>query len=181
MPTDTAVLKLGLPVLGIVLMLAVARFRGVSWRDDLGLAAPLLPRAIGWLLLWAGLVAAEEWVGSLVGVPGPQRWQGYSAGDVALRVAAIGLAGPMAEELAFRGLLLHVLRQRLHLRVATAIIVTAVGWSAIHGQYGPAQLAIILLDGLVLGVARVHSRSIWTPIAMHALGNLFSISQSLAG
>jgi membrane protease YdiL (CAAX protease family) len=41
-------------------------------------------------------------------------------------------------------------------------------------------MLMIFVDGIVLGLARHFSGSLYVPIAMHMLGNLFSIAQSLA-
>jgi membrane protease YdiL (CAAX protease family) len=60
-------------------------------------------------------------------------------------------------------------------------VIGAAGWAAVHFQYDPATRVLIFLDGLVLGTARLRSRSTYVPIVMHALGNLYSIYQSLAG
>ncbi|HUD72148.1 MAG TPA: CPBP family intramembrane glutamic endopeptidase, partial [Dongiaceae bacterium] len=99
---------------------------------------------------------------------------------VAIRILAIGIAGPIAEELAFRGIALWRLRT-MRLGTAGAVVVTSLLWTALHFQYEPAVLAQIFLDGLVLGAARVRTGSLGAPIAMHVTGNLFSIAESLFG
>jgi membrane protease YdiL (CAAX protease family) len=76
--------------------------------------------------------------------------------------------------------LLGVLR-RTRLGIFGAIALTAALWAAIHMQYEPATLALIFIDGLVLGAARHYTRSLYLPIFMHVIGNLFSIWQSLGG
>jgi uncharacterized protein len=110
---------------------------------------------------------------------GPGRaWPAYTALIVGLRILAIGVLGPFAEELVMRGLLYNRLR-RTALGDIGAIVVSAVGWSALHFHYGIGTLGLITLDGLILGLARYRSGTVWIPAIMHVMGNLFSICQSL--
>ena len=59
------------------------------------------------------------------------------------------------------------------------IAVTAASWALLHVRYDPVQIGFIALDGVALGAARAHTRSLFVPLAMHVGANLFSISQSL--
>ena len=79
-----------------------------------------------------------------------------------------------------RGIVFAQLR-RTALRTAGTIVVCAAAWAVMHVQYGWSTWVLIFLDGLILGMARAHSRSLVPPILMHVLGNLFSIAQSLHG
>jgi membrane protease YdiL (CAAX protease family) len=115
-----------------------------------------------------------------LGAESPKPWH-YDAGITLLRIVMIGIAGPIAEELAYRGALLYALRVRAGLHSAVAIVLISIVWAASHLQYEVTTLAMIFVDGLILGAARVQSRSIATPAAMHVIGNLFSIYQSLHG
>jgi len=36
-------------------------------------------------------------------------------------------------------------------------------------------IGVILADGLLLGLARLASRSVWPPIAMHIFYNLYAV------
>ena len=60
-----------------------------------------------------------------------------------------------------------------------AIVLVSAAWAVMHYRYEPMTIALIFADGLVLGAARHHSRSVWLPVVMHSMGNLFSIYQSL--
>ncbi|MEQ1686205.1 MAG: CPBP family intramembrane glutamic endopeptidase [Burkholderiaceae bacterium] len=171
--------KLAFPALGIAAMLFAARRRKLSFSADLGFAWPKPLATLAFLVLWAGLIAAEEWLSASIDGATPKPWADHAPLIVLLRVVAIGVLGPVAEELAFRGFLLAWLRQT-RLGVWGAIVVCAALWSALHVQYAPALLLLIFVDGLVLGAARHLCRSLWVPIVMHVAGNLFSISQSLA-
>lgn len=172
-------LKVLLPAIGIAAMLFAAKRRGMSLTDDIGLRKPLWIPAGSFLALWVVLIAIEEWATAALGGAENKVWPDYPAMIVALRILAIGVLGPIAEELAVRGLLMAWL-SRTRLGVYGAIAVSAAAWSAVHAQYQPMIMSIIFIDGLALGLARHFSRSIYVPIAMHVIGNLFSIWQSLA-
>jgi membrane protease YdiL (CAAX protease family) len=70
--------------------------------------------------------------------------------------------------------------RRTQLRIYGAILISAALWSCMHFDYSPILLAILFLDGIALGFARHITRSIYVPIAMHIIGNCFSIYQSLS-
>jgi membrane protease YdiL (CAAX protease family) len=178
-PLLSTLSKVALPAIGIAAMLFAARRRNMSFTADLGFARPRLVPALAFFVSWLVLIAAEEWGAASIDGASPKPWADHSTAIVLLRILAIGVLGPIAEELAFRGLLLSWLRNT-RLGVWGAIAVCAAVWSAIHVQYTPALLLLIFVDGLVLGAARHVCRSIWVPIVMHIAGNLFSIGQSLA-
>ncbi len=172
-------LKLAVPVAAALVMATVTRRRGNAGSDRVGLVRPRA-RDIGrWLLIWAVWVALTEVATRLLGIEGAQPWVGYSPLVVALRILAIGVAGPVAEELAFRGIVLWRLRTT-PLGTMGAVVVTSLLWTALHFQYEPAVLAQVFLDGLVLSAARLRTGSVGAPIAMHVTGNLFSIAESLS-
>jgi membrane protease YdiL (CAAX protease family) len=168
--------KVLLPAIGIGLMAFVVTKKKLSFAEDIGFRKPIVPVAVAFLALWLVLVAVEE----LLQASTPKPWKELPLLIVALRILAIGIIGPIAEEFAFRGLLMSAL-MRTRVRVYGAILITAALWAAIHMQYEIGILAILFVDGVVLGMARHYTGSIYVPIAMHIAGNLFSISQSLRG
>jgi membrane protease YdiL (CAAX protease family) len=170
--------KVLLPAFAIAMMLFVAKRRKLSLANDLGFRSPVLFAAIGFLVAWLGLVSIEEVLTASVESANVKAWPTYTLLIVSLRILAIGVLGPIAEELAFRGLLMTWLR-RTKLGIFGAIFISAAAWSLMHLQYAPILLLLIFIDGLVLGSARHFCRSIYVPIAMHIAGNLFSIFQSL--
>jgi membrane protease YdiL (CAAX protease family) len=176
---QSTLLKVGLPVLCIVIALVVMRLRHLSLREDLRLVWPP-PRELAlWLGLWIVWMAVSEGLTRVFGIPGPEPWQAYSSLIIALRILAIGILGPIAEEMIFRGVLFRRL-SRTSLGDYGAIVILAAVWAAAHIQYGFGLIALIFLDGLVLGLARSRTRSLYLPMVMHILGNLFSIYQSLS-
>jgi membrane protease YdiL (CAAX protease family) len=175
----TTLPKVLLPAFAIGLMLFVARRRGLSPRDDLGLRSPDWGLAAVFVVLWLCLVALEEYL--IRGMPGSEvkQWPSYPPAILVLRILAIGVLGPIAEELAFRGFVMRLI-SRTRAGIYGAILVSAALWSAMHLQYAPLTLGIIFIDGIALGLARHFAKSLYVPIVMHVLGNLFSIYQSLS-
>jgi membrane protease YdiL (CAAX protease family) len=84
---------------------------------------------------------------------------------------AIVIAAPLAEELFFRGFLFESVRYT-RLGVTGAVVITSLLWAVIHLQYGPYEITTVFILGLILGVARLITGSIYTPIVMHGLVNL---------
>lgn len=180
-PASTGtVLKLLLPLLGIGVALIGARRRGLSLRDDLGFRAPRARDLAAWLAVWLLWIAASEWLIQTLALEQAHRWPSYSPLDLVLRVAAIGVAGPILEEVVTRGFALHILR-RTRMGTAGAVVLTAVAWAALHWRYDAGSVALIAVDGLLFGTARVRTRSLWVPITLHVIGNLISIWQSTLG
>ena len=100
---------------------------------------------------------------------------------VALAVLAIAVAGPLFEEVAFRGFLYRGLASGLRSAFgerarraapAIAILVTSAAWSSIHFQYAELEVLQIFGLGLALGLARLMTGGLWVPLAMHAFVNL---------
>jgi len=170
--------KVLVPVLVIGIVLVASRRRGLSWSGDLGLTWPGVQPLLLWLAIWALWVAVGEWAIATFGLEQATPWKHHSALVLVLRILAIGCVGPISEELVMRGIVFAQLR-RTALRTVGAIVVCAAGWAVMHVQYGWSTWVLIFLDGLILGAARAHSRSLVPPILMHMAGNLFSIYQSL--
>jgi membrane protease YdiL (CAAX protease family) len=169
--------KVGVPLVTIAIVLLVSRARGFDLKKDIGLQWPRPRLVVLWIGVWIAWIAIGEWLGHLLHFGEPSHWKAYAAGIVVLRVLAIGILGPAAEELVFRGILFARLLKPIG--PAATIVATAAAWAALHYSYDWLTLSQVFADGLILGLARHQSRSTNVPIAMHAVGNLFSIYQSL--
>jgi membrane protease YdiL (CAAX protease family) len=170
---ESGLAKAGISALAVFLV--VARMRRSSFGDmaDFGFVRPRpLPAAVllfaylGWMLLsdawlhWRGPWDFRPWLQAPLAAS-------------ALRILAVCILGPAAEELLFRGLLFRWLGERLP--IAPTIAITAVGWALLHWSYSWAVIGVIVIDGVLLGLARWRTHSILPPIAMHALYNLYAI------
>ena len=172
--------KVALPTVAIAAVLAISRWRGISWKEDLGLRWPKPAVLALWLAVWIVWVAFGEVATKAFGLDDAVPWKPYPLPIILLRIAAIGLLGPAAEELVVRGIVYYRIG-RTRLGPIGAIVAGAALWAAAHVQYDWPTVMLIFLDGLVLGAARHRSRSTFVAMLMHALGNLYSIAQSLGG
>jgi membrane protease YdiL (CAAX protease family) len=77
---------------------------------------------------------------------------------------AVVIAGPLVEELLFRGALFTPLGQRQ--RPSAVVLVTAALFALVHSE--PRSMPPIFLLGLLLGYLRVASESLWPPLLLHA-------------
>lgn len=81
----------------------------------------------------------------------------------------VGIGAPIAEELAFRGLLFGSLAKR-GLAPWLTIGITALTFSLIH--FEPIRIPLLLSTGIILGLARFHRGSTTTSIVAHMTNNL---------
>ncbi len=83
------------------------------------------------------------------------------------------VAAPVYEEVFFRGFLFEgILQSRLG--SVGAVALTSLVWAGVHFQYEYFESGMLLVFGIVIGIARLRTRSILTCIAMHAFFNFMS-------
>jgi membrane protease YdiL (CAAX protease family) len=95
----------------------------------------------------------------------------FSPAAFVLMLAMAGLLVPVAEELAFRGVLYPWLRGRMG--VQAAILVSGCLFGVCHVQPDLALRAAVL--GMVLAFIRERSGSLWPCIAAHAANNSLAV------
>jgi membrane protease YdiL (CAAX protease family) len=81
--------------------------------------------------------------------------------------------GPIAEELFFRGLLYNALRRSI--APVIAVVLQALVFALVHYNWpytNIAYLAIVFASGIILAGVYEWRKTIWSPIAIHALKNL---------
>lgn len=180
-----AALLVGVPAssLGLIVVawLAVGRPR----RERLRLLPTRVP-ARGILAMIVGILAlsqALESLALLVGVgPGANLdWIARTLATatpltLALAVLVIGGLAPVGEELFFRGFMLTRLRQVW--RAGPAIVVTALAFGLIHGEWVHGLLATGI--GLYLGLVTARSGSVIPAVICHVANNTASVLLSVA-
>lgn len=174
----SALTKLAIPAAGILLMLLIAHYRQFSLREDFGFRVFSTSTATVFLLLWILLIILEEVMSEVFNLAQARHWPALPLSVVLIRILAIGVIGPISEEMAWRGIFFSWINKKLG--AVAAIILPSLIWAPLHLQYEGATQIILIIDGIFLGLVRYKTRSVWPPIILHIIGNLFSIYQSLA-
>lgn len=97
--------------------------------------------------------------------------EGFSWSAMIAMTIATGTMVPIAEELAFRGILYGWIRRRFG--IAAGVAGSASAFALIHGI--PTILPAILFQGVVLALVYERSRSLWPPIIVHGTFNGTSV------
>jgi uncharacterized protein len=92
-----------------------------------------------------------------------------------LLAIAVVIFAPLFEEGFFRGFLFAGLKQT-RLGGPGTILITAAGWAALHIQYDVYGIISIFVLGIVLGIVRLKTDSLWSVLILHALWNLAAIA-----
>ena len=85
--------------------------------------------------------------------------------------AAVVIFAPVFEEMFFRGFLFVGLKES-RLGAAGAIVLTAFLWAALHTQYSLYGMMTILVLGIIFGIVRLVTGSLWSTLFLHTAWNL---------
>ena len=142
-----------------------------SVRRDLALRLPTATALFAWLAANAGLFALIEVAGRLLHPDGGAATSRPAVEEMVAHAVVVVVAAPLFEEVLFRGFL-HAGWSRSRLGVPGTILLTSALWTAVHFPASALTLTGIFVHGLLLGLARQHSGSLYVPLAMHAAHNL---------
>src|SRR5262245_41292664 len=155
---------------------AIRLRRGETVRRYLALHSISFRTLITWLGMKVALIAIVDLTLLALGrpiVPSVMVDQYLNAGNLPLLWSAVVVAGPLWEEVVFRGFLMTgFLNSRLG--TAGSILITTVPFALLHTQYDLLGITSVFASGVLLGVARVRTGSLVTCIAIHAFGNFIA-------
>jgi uncharacterized protein len=120
------------------------------------------------ILLGVGPGASLDWIARTLAGAGP--------GGLLLALLVIGGLAPVGEELFFRGFMLT--RLRLVWSAGPAILVTAIAFGVIHGEWVHGVLATGI--GIYLGLVTERSASVIPAVICHVANNTVSVLLSAA-
>lgn len=168
-------IALGSLLLAVPTAVALLALRRASWRPTLALGG-LPQRVLGQAVLLGGAL----WIGSIGLIelqavawpPTPEYLEAFRAihralapdgpFDALLSVAVIALLPALTEELVVRGVLLPSLAERIG--PIWAVFTSAALFALMHDPY---RYLFTLAVGLVFGLLRLRSGSLWPPIVAH--------------
>ena len=96
-----------------------------------------------------------------------------TASPVLLWLAVVVFA-PVFEEILFRGFLYTGFRSS-RIGVVGAVIITSLLWAGSHLQYQLFGIILIFILGIILGIVRQKTGSLWVPMIMHGFNNLLAM------
>ncbi len=168
-----------LPFLGIIFILLLQIRRKKISPQDLFLQKPI---AVKWFLLWTVgflvYILLTEMILYKFGILEIDKWKHPLYASI-IRIFGAVILAPIAEELIFRGLLLNLLVKR-KMAIHLAIFLQACFFVILHNftyeNTLTSNIGILqtLIDASLFGYAKYHTKSIYTPIAMHITGNFIA-------
>lgn len=161
---------------GVILLGVIKLKKGAVVKKYLGVRTVAIKEASRWMAAVLVCAAVSDGLTMVLGRPLVPEFlsMAYSSADpVWLFWVALVIAGPLFEEIFFRGFLMEGFRSSF-LGPIGAVVMTSASWAAIHLQYDAYGMSTIFVLGCVLGAARLQTGSVLLPIGMHALVNLIA-------
>lgn len=162
---------------GSLIIAAVVLLRkNISLKGYLAIKQVSLKTYALWMVIGLLFLACWQGISVVMEQPGSE-WmlETYETAEyLPLLWVAIIIAAPLIEELFFRGFLFEGLRDS-RIGAIGAVLVTSIVWAAIHVQYEMFQMVMIGTLGVLLGIAKIKTRSLYIPLAMHSLNNLIAM------
>lgn len=161
----------------IGMIVAVTRIRARDHGEYLALRiTPMVP-VIGWAMAIVGL--------QLLWLYAPKLGIGTEVSEYVVDVyrsgagqpimwAAYVILIPLYEEIFARGFLFAGL-ERSRFGAWGAVIFTTLFWTVMHVQYGALELVQVASAGVLFGLARLHTGSVFPPLVMHAVVNFLAL------
>ncbi|MBD2181399.1 CPBP family intramembrane metalloprotease [Planktothrix sp. FACHB-1355] len=165
--------------IGLIVLFVKIR-KNITIENYLGLQKFTKKEAFIWLLFYSGYLAISYISSYLYKPQFPEFMEkAYkTASFLPAFYLALVLIGPLFEELLFRGFLFAGIKSS-KLGATGAISITALIWAIIHLQYDLYFIVSLLFLGLLLGIARLKTGSIYIPIFLHSLNNMLAIIQTI--
>ena len=156
-------------------ILTLARFRaGTDWRRLLALPVerPWWRDRIYWALVASGILYGAGASAALSELyPASKGWFTLEPGVVslALTFVLVVVAAPITEEIMFRGWIYTSLRFRFSALVS--VVVSALLFANAHYESSHLYALAVFPVGLLLGVVRERTGTLWATVSLHALYN----------
>ena len=173
----------GLVLYGLLAVIVLVIALGLDWRETFALRRPTSWITAG--LLTLGILVAVFVVGGILeaifhageeqGLD-PTGWRSDRAVAFVLSALAIGVVGPITEELMYRGLGYFLLSPLGHW---VAIVVTGLTFALAHGIL--AGIPVFFVIGAGLAYLRYRTNSIVPPILVHVAFNSLQLVVGVAG
>ncbi len=143
-------------------------------KDYLAIRPVSLRTMLQWLGALAALIIVSDVLTVVLGRPIVPDFMSelYATANPAwLLWVALLVGAPLFEETFFRGFLFRGFESSF-LATTGTVLLTAGLWALLHLQYDAYGVATVFCLGLLLGVARARTGSLWVPLGLHSTANL---------
>jgi membrane protease YdiL (CAAX protease family) len=176
---STATIVSGIVGAGFIILFIKIR-KNISIREYLGLRPINLKTLLILLLVVVGLLAASFGLDQVM--KGSQNTnfmvETYKTSVwLPLLWIAVVIFAPVFEEGFFRGFLFVGLKDS-RIGATGTVALTSITWAALHLQYDWYGIVSILVLGIVLGIVRLRTGSLWSTLFLHALWNAIAMIQT---
>jgi membrane protease YdiL (CAAX protease family) len=161
--------------ISLSLLFATLR-RGLTIKEYFCLHNPGIRQYVKWGFILLLFVLCSDGLSALLGKPIVAEFMvdAYvTAQFTPLLWLAMIVAAPLAEEVVFRGFLFKGI-ENSRIGGTGAILISSLWWTVLHIQYDLYGMGTIFVAGLLLGIARLKSRSLYIVVMMHAVMNLIA-------
>lgn len=169
-----------LPFVAVLFFMSIAIKRGKIKPLEIGLTKPnswkqWLFWGLGFFVFALGLEILFYQLGILEIAP----WKNGLLASI-IRITGAVILAPIAEEIMFRGVLLHLIIKKiknLHLAIFLQSVLFVLLHNFAYENTVSSNIGIVqaLVDASLFGYARHYTKSLYTPMLMHALGNTIAI------
>lgn len=132
-----------------------------------------------WVLLAITAVTVCISLNALIGFTGLDKFsakyqqvsEALFSGGILLELAAVGVLGPICEEMIFRGLMFR--RLCGHIKPLAAAVISSLVFGIYHGNIVQGVYAFCL--GMVMALCYIRFGTVWAPILVHVAANVTSV------
>lgn len=178
----TKILLCILPFLVIILVLIIRVRKGKLSKDDLGIRKPETNvKAVIWCVSFFIFCILTELILFQFRLLEFKNYE-FNIKISFLKIGGMVFIAPIAEELLYRGFFLTKLIQfnvNKHLAIFIIAILFVLVHSFVFDNTLSSKIGIIqiFIDATLFGYARLTTKSIYTPITMHIIGNLIATAE----
>jgi len=161
--------------IGVILFIIKVR-NGYGFKDYLGLHRPRIKTILLLLAMTSVFIVIYNSIAEFTNQEGSTFMVDVYKNNAypVLFWVTVVIFAPLFEETFFRGFLFEGFRQS-QIGITGTIILTSLIWSLLHIQYGFFEIATIFFLGILIGIVRMITGSLWGPLIMHAFFNLVSM------
>lgn len=169
-----------LPFVAVLFFIFIAIKRGKIKVDELGLNKPSSwLHFFYWVITFFLIAVSLELILYQIGILEIDPWQ-HSFNASMIRIAGAIVLAPIAEEIMFRGVLLNLLLKKIkntHIAIFLQAMLFVLLHSFAYENTVSAKIGIVqaFFDASLFGYARHYTKSLFTPILMHASGNFVAV------